>query len=63
MASSTYDLSITEAAEIVGVHPDTLRAWADKGEVKSWKTVGGHRRFRRDDLTAVMPPADGPEAA
>lgn len=45
-------LNLGDAAEFVGVHPTTMRAWADKGEIPSQRTPGGHRRFRREDLEA-----------
>ena len=44
-------LSLSAASELVGVHPATLRAWANQGRVTSQRTAGGHRRFRRSDLT------------
>ena len=43
-------IGLSEAAQILGVHPSTLRAWADKGELPSRRTAGGHRRFKRSDL-------------
>ncbi|MBP7997878.1 MAG: helix-turn-helix domain-containing protein [Chloroflexi bacterium] len=43
-------LNLSEAAELLGVHPATVRAWADRGEIPMHKTAGGHRRFRRDEL-------------
>ncbi len=43
-------VSLGEAAEILGVHPTTVRSWADSGELPSKRTPGGHRRFRRQDL-------------
>lgn len=43
-------INLGDAADFVGVHPTTMRAWADKGEIPSQRTPGGHRRFRRDDL-------------
>jgi excisionase family DNA binding protein len=43
-------VSLREAAMLLGVHPATVRAWADKGELPSRRTPGGHRRFRRADL-------------
>jgi excisionase family DNA binding protein len=43
-------VSLGEAAEILGVHPTTLRHWADQGGLPSQRTPGGHRRFRRRDL-------------
>lgn len=43
-------LNLSEAAELLGVHPSTVRAWADRGEIPMHKTAGGHRRFRREEL-------------
>lgn len=43
-------VSLRRAAEILGVHPATVRNWADKGELVTRRTPGGHRRFRRSDL-------------
>lgn len=41
-------LSLSDAAEVLGVHPGTLRRWADKGEITCSRTPGGHRRFSGD---------------
>jgi excisionase family DNA binding protein len=43
-------LTISEAADLLGVHPSTLRRWADDGDVPTMITPGGHRRFARADL-------------
>jgi excisionase family DNA binding protein len=43
-------ISLKDAAEIIGVHPSTVRLWTDKGVIPSHRTVGGHRRFRREDV-------------
>lgn len=43
-------VSLRKAADILGVHPATVRNWADKGELPTRRTPGGHRRFNRDDL-------------
>ncbi|MGH2593146.1 MAG: helix-turn-helix domain-containing protein [Anaerolineae bacterium] len=45
-------LSLRDAAQVMGVHPATLRTWADRGRVASQRTAGGHRRFSRTDLQA-----------
>ncbi len=50
MPESSEWISLGEAAAILGVHPATLRHWADSGELPSQRTPGGHRRFRRRDL-------------
>ena len=47
-------ISLAKAAAVLGVHPTTLRAWADKGTVPSSRTAGGHRRFRMADLEAWL---------
>lgn len=43
-------LSLSEAAEMLGVHPSTVRSWADQGRLPAHRTQGGHRRFRRTDV-------------
>ncbi|MEO7018866.1 MAG: helix-turn-helix domain-containing protein [Ktedonobacteraceae bacterium] len=47
-------LSLREAAEMLGMHPATLRLWADRNELPSRRTSGGHRRFRRTDIEARL---------
>jgi excisionase family DNA binding protein len=43
-------LSLSEVAEMLGVHPSTVRNWADQGVLPVHRTQGGHRRFMRSDL-------------
>jgi excisionase family DNA binding protein len=45
-------LSLREAADMLGMHPATVRLWADRNELPSRRTTGGHRRFRRTDIEA-----------
>lgn len=45
-------LNLSEAAEVLGVHPSTVRLWADKGELPAHRTPGKHRRFRRAEVEA-----------
>lgn len=47
-------LSLREAAEMLGMHPATVRLWADRNELPSRRTGGGHRRFRRADIEARL---------
>jgi excisionase family DNA binding protein len=47
-------LSLREAAELLGIHPATVRLWADRNEIPSRRTSGGHRRFRRADVEARL---------
>lgn len=43
-------LSLNEAAKQIGVHPATLRRWADDGEIAVMVTPGGHRRFAMAEI-------------
>ena len=47
-------LALGAASRLVGVGPDTLRRWADTGKVQSYQTPGGHRRFLRSSLEAMI---------
>lgn len=39
-------VSITEAADLLGVTPKTLREWEKTGKITSTRTEGGHRRYQ-----------------
>jgi excisionase family DNA binding protein len=47
-------LSPTEVAEFFEVTPRTVRRWADSGLLPSFRTVGGHRRFRWEDIRRML---------
>jgi len=57
-------LTLREASRLLDVHPATLRQWADRGRVRSFRTPGGHRRFSAEDVDALLtalsaqPPAE-----
>ncbi|HEX6140556.1 MAG TPA: helix-turn-helix domain-containing protein, partial [Candidatus Limnocylindria bacterium] len=53
-ASDDPWLPLGAASRLVGVGPDTLRRWADSGKVESYTTPGGHRRFLRSSLEAMV---------
>ena len=48
-------LTLTEACRVLGVSPTTVRRWADSGMVRIFHTPGGHRRFSRASLEAMLP--------
>lgn len=54
-------LSLREAAELLGMHPATVRLWADRNELPSRRTSGGHRRFRRSDIEARLHQESSPK--
>lgn len=47
-------LSIKEACAFLGVDQSTLRRWTNDGRVPAFKTPGGHRRYAREDLRALV---------
>ncbi len=48
--SETEWLTLDQASKRLGVHPTTLRRWANSGAIDVFLTAGGHRRFRLADL-------------
>jgi excisionase family DNA binding protein len=43
-------LSLSDVANILGVHPSTVRAWSDQGTLPVHRTHGGHRRYLRNEV-------------
>ncbi len=43
-------LSLSEVADLLGVHPSTVRNWANRGQIPVHRTSGGHRRFKRSEI-------------
>jgi len=41
---------ISVAAELAGVHPQTLRIYERKGLIEPYRTPGGTRRYSQEDL-------------
>ncbi len=46
--------STSEVAKYCHVTADTIRKWAEAGKIRVFKTPGGHRRIRRDDLLRFL---------
>ncbi len=46
--------TLSQASRVLGVHPVTLRRWADAGEIPVVRTPGGHRRFLHSDLETFL---------
>ncbi|HLZ09236.1 MAG TPA: helix-turn-helix domain-containing protein [Chloroflexota bacterium] len=43
-------LTLDQTRQRLAVHPATLRRWADQNAIPSYRTPGGHRRFRLADV-------------
>jgi excisionase family DNA binding protein len=46
--------STSEVAKYCHVTADTIRKWAEAGRIHVFKTPGGHRRIRREDLLRFL---------
>ncbi len=51
--AGTRWVNLGRACEILGVNESTVRRWADSGEIRCFRTPGGHRRFAEGDLFAM----------
>lgn len=47
-------LSPRDAAEKLGISPDTLRRWEREGLIQCERTPGGQRRYREDDISSML---------
>ena len=53
-SESSEWVGLRRAAEILGVHPATVRNWADSGKLPYRRTAGKHRRFNVNDLSEYV---------
>jgi diguanylate cyclase (GGDEF)-like protein/excisionase family DNA binding protein len=52
-------LSVTKAARLLGVHPNTIRAWSDAGRLRYYRiNARGDRRYRLGDLQRFLAAAE-----
>ncbi len=47
-------LTVSEVANVFGVSAKTVSRWAREGRIKAVRTLGGHRRFREDEVRRVL---------
>lgn len=53
ISGGTRWISLAKACAILGVSDSTVRRWADAGQIRCFRTPGGHRRFAEPDLLAM----------
>lgn len=47
-------LTPTEVAALFRVNAKTVTRWAQAGKLSAVRTLGGHRRFRKDEVEAQL---------
>ncbi|MCA0437207.1 MAG: BldC family transcriptional regulator [Austwickia sp.] len=52
-------LTPAEVAALFRVDPKTVTRWAVSGKLTSLRTLGGHRRYRADEVYALLDAAGG----
>ena len=43
-----------EVAALFRVDPKTVTRWADAGKLNAVRTLGGHRRYRQDEVQNLL---------
>jgi excisionase family DNA binding protein len=46
--------TVSQASDYCKVSPKTIINWIDAGHIKAYKTVGGHRRIKKEDLDQFL---------
>jgi len=47
-------LTVSQASRYCKVSPKTIINWIEAGHIKAYKTMGGHRRIRKEDLDEFL---------
>jgi diguanylate cyclase (GGDEF)-like protein len=54
-------IGVAQAAALLGVHPNTLRAWTEAGRLAAFRiNARGDRRYRRGDVARLLAEGAGP---
>ena len=52
--STTELLTPGQVAELFNVNPKTVTRWARAGKITAIRTLGGHRRFKAEEIHAFL---------
>lgn len=54
MSESQVLMTPAEVAALFRVDPKTVTRWADAGKMTAVRTLGGHRRYRREEVQNLL---------
>jgi excisionase family DNA binding protein len=53
-------LTVREVAQLLHVHPNTLRRWSNNGRIRAYRiTPRGDRRFRHEEIARFLDELNG----
>jgi excisionase family DNA binding protein len=58
VAKNDHLLTPAEVATLFKVTPKTVTRWAVAGKLSSFRTLGGHRRYRASDIRKLFDPSE-----
>jgi len=48
-------LTVREVAQLLHIHPNTLRRWSNRGRIRAYRiTPRGDRRFKREEIARFL---------
>ena len=57
--STTELLTPGQVAELFNVNPKTVTRWARAGKITAIRTLGGHRRFKAEEIHSFLTEQEG----
>lgn len=54
MSESQVLMTPAEVAALFRVDPKTVTRWADSGKLTAIRTLGGHRRYRQEEVQGLL---------
>jgi excisionase family DNA binding protein len=54
VSDSQVLMTPAEVAALFRVDPKTVTRWADAGKLTAVRTLGGHRRYRQDEVQSLL---------
>ena len=54
MSESQVLMTPAEVAALFRVDPKTVTRWAEAGKMTAVRTLGGHRRYRREEVQNLL---------
>jgi len=54
MSNGKQFFSTADIARLLSIDVSTVKRWTDSGKLQCYRTLGGHRRFRFDQVQALI---------